>query len=140
MIPNTSAMELDDEDIEDLEETEIPTKTYRLNPDTNHIESMIDGVEALKQAIYKICSTELEEHLIYGFDYGVGFVDLIGTDFEYAKAKAMDTIEQGILKDDRFDSVIFTNDYKEKNKLILEFTVITTEGIQLDMEGVEINV
>ena len=55
----------------DLEVTEEPetTKTYKIS--NNKIQGFTDELEALKQAIYKVLSTEKYEYPIYSFSYGI---------------------------------------------------------------------
>lgn len=74
-------------------------KTYRLS-DTK-IEGFVDGVEALKQAICKVLSTERYEHPIYSFGYGVAWKDLIGEEEPYVRAEMKRMIQETLLLDDR---------------------------------------
>lgn len=53
MIPSTTGF-LE----QDFEITEQPTKTYRMNLESNRVRGYVDGQEAMKQAIFKILQTE----------------------------------------------------------------------------------
>lgn len=54
-----------------LQEQTYEARTYKLS-DTK-IEGFVDELEALKQAIYKILSTEQYEYPIYSFKYGIAW-------------------------------------------------------------------
>lgn len=47
-----------------------PSKTYKLNTDTQTIVGYYDGREAIEQAIYLILNTERFEWVIYSWAYG----------------------------------------------------------------------
>lgn len=140
MLPNSEAYDLEDEIDEDFEEEIIPNKTYKLNFEKKTIEGIIDGDEAKKQAIQKILLTESETYAIYDFGYGVMLNDLIGEDMIYVRSELKDRIQEAILYDDRFESVEFTDEVVEKRKITLSFTVTCTDGNEIEMEGVEIDV
>lgn len=65
------------------------------------IEGFVDGLEALKQAIYKVLSTERYEYPIYSFSYGVAWKDLIGEEEPYVRAEMKRMIQETLLRDDR---------------------------------------
>lgn len=140
MLPNSDTYDLDDELDEEFEEEVIPNKTFKLNFEKKIIEGFIDGDEAKKQAIQKILITESEEYPIYEFGYGIMLNDLIGEDMIYVRSEIKDRIVEAILNDDRFEAVEFTDEVVEKRKIILSFTVICSDGDEIEMEGVEIDV
>lgn len=141
MIPNSDTFDMDDEINEDLEEVVIPSKTYKLNAETKSIEKSIDGIDAMKQAIYKIVMTETETYPIYGNGYGVMLADLIGQPIAYAQSMAEHRIEEAILNDDRFETVTFTSSEYKDGKLTLDIEVGTTDdATTINLEGVEIDV
>lgn len=74
-------------------------KSYKLS--SEKIEGFVDGVDALKQSIYKILSTERYEYPIYSFSYGIAWKNLIGEDAPYVRAEMKRMIQEALLKDDR---------------------------------------
>ena len=58
-----------------VQEQTYETRTYKLS-DTK-IEGFVDELEALKQAIYKILSTEQYEYPIYSFKYWIAWKELL---------------------------------------------------------------
>lgn len=140
MIPNPDAYELDDELESDFEETAIPDKTYRLDFDNNRIIGMIDGRIAREQAILKIIMTEVDEYLPYDDTYGCALVDLIGEQPPLVQSLVKDSLREGILADDRFETVSFTKERLHRGILTLDLTVTCADGMEIDIEGVEVNV
>ena len=59
------------------EETEKPTKTYRLDLDSGRIIGTVDGIEAVNQAIIKAIITARYKCLIYDDDYGGELKDMV---------------------------------------------------------------
>ncbi|WP_438497179.1 DUF2634 domain-containing protein [Paenibacillus sp. IHBB 3054] len=67
MIPQSDMVLLN----EDMEETPQPSLTYKMDLINGRIGAVaVDGLEAVKQAVFKILSTTRFEHLIYSTDYG----------------------------------------------------------------------
>lgn len=79
------------------------TKTYKLYPDK--IQGNTDELDALRQAIYKVLSTEKYEHPIYSFSYGVDYASLIGKDRTYVQIELKRRIKECLLQDERITSV-----------------------------------
>ena len=87
-----------------LQEQNFYDKTYKLSAEK--IEGFADGLESLKQAIYKVLATEQYEYPIYSFDYGIAWKELIG------EMKRM--IQEVLLLDDRILEVDgFNFEFKE---------------------------
>lgn len=59
------------------EESEKPTRTYRLNLDSGRIIGTVDGIEAVNQAIRKAIITARYKCLIYDDDYGGELKDIV---------------------------------------------------------------
>lgn len=74
-------------------------KSYKLSQE--RIEGFVDNVEALRQAIYKILSTEQFEYSIYSFNYGIAWKDLVGEEPPYVRAELKRMIQEALLQDDR---------------------------------------
>ena len=93
--------ELGDDLTVDFTVEEQSDKTYRLDPVTNTITGYIDGLEAVKQAIYLILSTERFVHEIYSWNYGSELSDLIGEPLPLVYSKIQDNIADALIQDDR---------------------------------------
>ena len=82
-----------------VSEQTFESRTYQLSED--RIEGFVDGLEALKQALIKVLSTEKYEHPVYSFDYGIAWKELIGEERPYVRAEMRRMIEEALLEDDR---------------------------------------
>ena len=108
---------------------EYATRTYKLNFATNRISGMIDGKEAVLQAVVKIMSTERYAYVIYSSQYGVELEALIGRDIGLVKADLQRRIEEALLVDDRILSISnFIISQQNVDTLTVEFLVNTVYG------------
>ena len=85
------------------EEVIETSRTYKLSGDK--IQGYVDGLEALKQAIYKVLNTERYEYPIYSFNYGIELENLIGKDPIYVQIELKRRIRECLLRDDRITEV-----------------------------------
>ena len=74
-----------------VQEQTYKARTYGLSE--TKIEGFVDELAALKQAIYKILSTEQYEYPIYSFKYGIAWKELIGEERAYVRAEMRRMIE-----------------------------------------------
>ena len=86
-----------------VKEQSYTDRTYKMS-DTQ-IAGVVDGMEALKQSIYKALSTEQYEYPIYSFQYGIAWKQLIGEDRSYVRAELRRMVEELLMRDDRIRSV-----------------------------------
>ena len=123
---------------EDFEYETQPSRTYKLNIESDTISGgYVDGLDALKQAIYKILNTERFDYLIYSWNYGVEIKNLIGEHKSYAIPEIERVIKEALLQDDRIEDVtdfeFETNNKKDneinKNDVIVKFKVTSVEGV-----------
>ena len=94
-----------DPSIEDnnTEIIQVPSKTYKLKND--RIIGFVDNIDAVKQTIYHILSTERNQYLIYDDNYGVELEQYIGKDFDYLQSSIEDTLQEALTMDLRILSV-----------------------------------
>ena len=81
----------------------LETKTYKVVG--NKIIGYVDGLEAIKQAIYKILSTERQSYLIYSRNYGAELERFIGRSKGFVLADLERTIKDALLFDTRIKSI-----------------------------------
>ena len=103
--------EYNDDLVQDFEIETHPTRTYALRFDGYPCSGgKLDGLEAMKQAIFLILQTERFQYAIYSWNYGIELNALLGqTMTPYLQSKQFS----------------FT---KGKRNLFVKFTVTTTEG------------
>ena len=85
------------------EESIETSRTYKLSG--YKIQGYVDGLEALKQAIYKVLNTERYEYPIYGFNYGIDLESLVGKDRTYVQIELRRRISECLLQDERITGV-----------------------------------
>ena len=116
-------------ELTELEVTTQPSKTYNLDTVRNRIGVMIDGREAIMQAVKKILYTERYANVIYGSNYGVELYRLFGKDLEFVVGDLEATITEALLTDDRIESISnFQIGRSSIDSVIASFTVNSIYG------------
>lgn len=106
-----------------------PSKTYKLNPDTQTIVGYCDGREAMEQAIYLILNTERFEWIIYSWAYGSELQSLIGKAIPYVTSELQRRIKEALLQDDRINNVENFRMSYSGSKVLVSFDVSTMKGV-----------
>ena len=120
---------------EEITEQVHPDRTYKIVIDKDRINNYTDGLEALKQAIYLILSTERYKFVIYSWDYGVELCDLIGQPMPYVMSELPRRITEALTQDNRIEKVIDFEFEKNGKQLHTTFTVVSNVGeIPIEME------
>lgn len=108
---------------------EVPSKTFFIDFINNKVVGTVDGVEAVKQAVFLILNTERYENMVYDWDYGFETQDLIGMPIGYIYPELKRRIEEALTQDDRIESVE-AFDFKKSGAIVtVSFTVISKQGI-----------
>lgn len=116
--------------LEDFTVTTKSSLTYQLDIDHSRMEpDKIEGLKAIKQAVYKILLTERYQYPIYSWDYGIETIDLYGKPISYVRPELERRVREALLQDDRITGVDnFTFETPERNTLTATFTVSTIFG------------
>lgn len=107
----------------------LPSKTYRLDRENNRIIGYCDGVEAVKQAVYKALLTERYAWMIYSWNYGSELNGLFGKQMTAVYPEVKRRIEEALLQDDRIHKVRDFSFEKTRNTLQVTFTVDSKVGV-----------
>ena len=94
------------EEAEVMEPSAIPSKTYRLDFENGRCVGLVDGIEAIKQSIFKMLSTDRFKYLIYSDNYG--FENLVGKERLLVQAELPRRIKEAVLQDERVTDVDVT--------------------------------
>lgn len=113
---------------EEITERKYPNRTYKIVFNNDRISGYTDDLEALKQAVYLILSTERYQHIIYSWDYGVELLDLIGKPMPYVMAEVPRRIKEALTQDNRIEDVVNFEFEKRGKQLNVKFTVISNIG------------
>lgn len=118
-----------DEEFEDFTVESQPSKSYKMDLKGNSINGFTDGIEGVKQSIFKMLSTERYKYVIYPWEHGVELEDLFGKHISYVCAELKRRISEALIQDDRITSVdSFIFDTTKKRIVKVKFTVHTVFG------------
>lgn len=131
MIPSTVGF-LD----KDFEIAQQPGMTYRMQTEEKRVRGYIDGLEAVRQAIYKIIMTERYQYIMYSWNYGIELLDLFGEPVTYVCPELKRRISEALLWDSRMKSVDnFQFTFPQRGVVHVAFTVHTVYGdVQAERE------
>ncbi|BFH65061.1 DUF2634 domain-containing protein [Paenibacillus azoreducens] len=124
MIPEIDENLLD----ESLDDQPLPSLTWQLDFDKGRIIGKTDGLDAIKQAVFKVFQTDRFWYDIYSFDYGHELTLLFGSSPEFVQSEAKRMIQEALLPDDRIDSVQDVEAKITGDQLTIRFTVVTIYG------------
>ncbi len=110
----------------ELNEDIETSKTYKILPDK--IQGTLDGTEAVRQAVYKVLSTEKSEYPIYSLNYGIELEDLIGQEPSYVETELQRRFRECLLSDNRITEVKNFTFKTSGDKLSCTFDVISIFG------------
>lgn len=124
MIPSTSGFLGQDFEIE-----EQPSKTYRMDLNGDSVRGFCDGLEAVKQAVFRILNTERYQYVIYSGNYGIETLDLYGQPVTWVCPELERRITEALTVDSRITGVTdFEYETNIKKVLHVSFIVHTVYG------------
>ena len=122
-----------------LKVTTQPSKQHYMDTQKMRIVQTIDGLDAVKQTIYKILNTERYKYLIYSWNYGIELMDLYGQPPLLVCSEIERRVKEALLQDDRITSVDeFEFDTTKKGVVSVGFTVHTLYGDLVEEMAVNI--
>lgn len=108
---------------------ERPTRTYKVDFDTGRVAGFVDETEAMKQAIFKILSTERFLYLIYSWNYGIELNAVVGKSYPVFSSEIKRVITEALLADSRITDVTdFQVEQIDKRTAHVSFTAETIFG------------
>lgn len=136
MIPKSSIILQDN----NFEIRQQPTKTYQMDFENERVIGKIEGLEAMKQAIFKILNTERYQYLVYSWNYGSEFEDLFGMPVTHVCPELERRITEALTWDKRIKEVSdFSFDTtSQRGTVIASFTVHTIYGDVVTEKAVNI--
>lgn len=114
---------------DEIENNDIKSKVYLIK-DTQTLENtIIDGIDSVKQACFCILATECNIHCIYDKDYGLQTFDLIGKDYSYIASELKRRIIEALTYDGRIEDVKdFVIEKAGNDGIHLSFVVVSIYG------------
>ncbi len=111
-------------------QSDQPSLTYKLDIGQKRISSRIDGLDAIKQAVYKALATERYVYLIYSTDYGS---EIRPNPIEIEMER---WIKEAVLQDERIRSIDNFSMTRHAENIAVEFTVVSVAGEFVVSQGV----
>lgn len=103
-------------------------KTYKIDFEKKEIGELIEGKEAVKQAIYMALITQRYKYPVFPHAYGTDFESAMNLGYVKAMGKVKNEITESLLCDDRIVSVEGFEFERIGTKMLVKFTVVTVFG------------
>lgn len=114
---------------QEFEIEEEPSKNYKMDLQGDTVRGFCDELEAMKQTVFRILSTERYQYIIYSWNYGIETMDLYGQPVTYVCPELERRIREALLTDTRITSVTdFEHDTAVKGTVHTSFKVCTIFG------------
>lgn len=121
---------------QDFDVSEQPDMTYRMIIQDEEVSGFADGIEAVKQSVFRMLNTERYKYVIYPWWYGIETMDLYGEPVTYVCPELERRVHEALAVDARvLDVTDFEYDLGTKGVVHASFTVRTVYGeIRADKE------
>jgi len=116
----------EDIDLDDVEFEELPTNTFLVEKE--QVAGMNEGIEAMRQAVEIMLTTERYDYQIYSENFGVELEDLVGEDPDYIRATFPDLIRDAFSIDERILREENYNFTATGDTMTITFDVVTVFG------------
>lgn len=105
-----------------------PSKTWHINKEIGRIDGVVDGYEAVRQAVEIILNIERFRWQIYEPSSGMQWEGLLGQDHGYVTAELQRRVTEALLMDDRIQSIGSFETSENGDVLTVSLTVNTVYG------------
>lgn len=112
----------------DTAAVEQPSRTYKLDMRQGRMAGMADGLDAVRQAVYKILHTERFAHLIYSGDYGFERAGLLGGNPDFVRLELGRRTREALLADERISDITDFRIEMQGDEAEVSFTVLSVYG------------
>lgn len=114
--------------IQDATETQQTSRTYGIDFAKGKATGVTDGLEAVRQAVYKILRTDRFAHLIYDANYGSEINGLQGRSQGYVRSEIERRIREALMQDDRISEITNMEIDITGDEALVSFTVVSIYG------------
>ena len=121
MIPDTILTE-------NIEIKEYENKTWKLNDKDKTIVGIIDGIDAVKQAVFCYLNIERFQWIIYSWQIGIETKHLYGEPIDWVCSEIERVIKEALSVDNRIETVEDFEFEIEKRVVYVSFRVKTVYG------------
>lgn len=105
-----------------------PSRTWNLDFERGRVNGTIDGLDAVRQAVFKILQTERFRYLIYSFNYGHELNGMVGVSPLFVQSEAARIIREALMTDDRIRAVEGVSVEINGDSMLIQFTVVSIFG------------
>jgi hypothetical protein len=105
-----------------------PSLTWKLDVERGRAMGMVNGLDAVKQAVFCILQTERFEYLIYASDHGFESRGLVGANPAIIRSELKRRITEALLQDDRITGVTNFDIEINGEHAAARFTVVSALG------------
>lgn len=128
MIPNIQPSDL-------YSRSGLPSRTYFLDFDKGRVVGKIDGLDAIRQFIYKSLQTNRWEHVIYTAAFGSEHGSVGRSNTMLQQSEIIRTITEALIYDERISRVHSFQFLQTGDMLLVSFWVDTAEGnVQIEVK------
>ncbi|TNJ68234.1 DUF2634 domain-containing protein [Paenibacillus hemerocallicola] len=131
MIPTGSSLKT-----AQVQAVQQPSRTWHLDFDRGRVSGMVDELDAVRQAVFKILQTERFRYLIYSFNYGHELDGMVGVSPLFVQSEAARIIREALMTDDRIRGVENVSVEINGDAMLINFTVISVFGSFQDSQEV----
>jgi hypothetical protein len=114
--------------VQDAVEEQQTSRTYGIDFAAGKATGITDGLEVVRQAVYKILRTDRFAHLIYDTNYGSEVSGLQGRSQGYVRSEIERRIREALLQDDRISEVAEMQITVTGDEALATFTVVSIYG------------
>jgi hypothetical protein len=111
-----------------VEYSSYPNYEWIIDFDSDDMKDPKSELKTIEQAVRFSLETERYKYPIMGYNFGVTFDDLIGTDYSYIKSEIARRIRDALSIDDRIVSVDNFEFEKSDSDMLVKFNVTTILG------------
>lgn len=113
---------------EQITEQQQPSYTYQVDFANKRIGNYVDGLEAVKQAVILILSTDRFQYFIYTTDYGMERIPFVGASQAVVRSELRRCVTEALLQDDRISDVREFQISFSGDEVLATFIVVTEFG------------
>lgn len=114
--------------LEDVEVQEETSRTYGIDFTRGKATGITNGLDAVRQAVYKVLHTDRFAHLIYDANYGSEVTGLQGRSQGYVRSEIERRIREALLQDDRISEITDMQITIAGDEALAVFTVVSIYG------------
>lgn len=105
------------------------SNTYKVDFSTGHVAGFVDGIPAMRQAIYKILQSERFYYLMYSWQYGIEMNAVMGKSFPVFVSEVKRVLREALLADRRITELTDLEvTRQDKRTALVSFTAKTIFG------------